>query len=333
MRAAYYESTGSPDVVRVGDLPTPVPAPGQVRVRVHAAALNPVDAYLRAGLVTMPLPFPFVTGSDFAGTVDVVGAGVTGFAAGDRVWGSNQGLLGRPGTFAEFVCPPAEFVYPLPDGVPFEATAAAALTGISAHLGLFRRARLAAGETVFVNGGTGGVGSMVVQMARAVGARVVCTVGSAGKAEVVKRLGADAVLDYKADDVTAGVLAFTGGAGVNVYYETQPPADLDAVVARTAADGRVVVMAGRTARPVLPNGPFYVKGLSLVGFAMFNSPPAEQRACAADIGRWLAEGKLTPLIGRTFPLAEAAAAHRLQDDNTLGKAGTLAGKIVVVPGS
>ena len=332
MRAAYFRQTGPADVVEVGDLPTPAPGPGQVRVRVAAAALNPVDAYVRAGLVAMPTPAPFVTGSDFAGTVDAVGPGVTEYRPGDAVWGSNQGLLGRPGTFAEFVCPAADYCYPLPAGVPAVHAAAGALTGITAYLGLFHRTNLAAGEWVFVNGGAGGVGSMVVQLARAAGARVVATAGNPTSRAAAARLGADVVLDYKADDVTAGVLAATGGRGVDVYYETQPPADLDAVVARTAVEGRVVVMAGRSARPPFPNGPFYVRGLQLIGFAMFNAAPARQRAAADALNAGYTAGTLTPVVGATFPLDRAADAHRLQDANTLGKAGTLVGKIVVVPG-
>jgi NADPH2:quinone reductase len=120
---------------------------------------------------------------------------------------------------------------------------------------------------------------------------------------------------------------------VDVWYETQPPSDLDRTVELTAANGRIVVMAGRQARPAFPNGPFYVKGLSLHGFAMFNIPAGEQRKCADDINRWLAEKKLRPLIGKVFALSEAGAAHRLQEENTLGKAGTLSGKIVVTPGT
>ena len=179
MRAAFFERTGPAGVVTVGELPTPEPGPGQVRVRVHAAALNPVDTYLRAGLVAMPLTFPFVTGSDFAGEVDALGPGVSAYEVGDRVWGSNQGLLGRPGTFAEFVCPGADYCYPVPEGVDFGTAAACALTGITAHLGLFHRTDLKAGETLFVNGGAGGVGSMVVRMGKIVGATVVCTAGNA----------------------------------------------------------------------------------------------------------------------------------------------------------
>lgn len=333
MKAAYLEAPGAPEVIRYADLPTPEPKAGEVRVRVAAASVNPIDTYIRSGAVKMDLPKPFVPGADFAGTVDAVGPGVSRFKLGDRVWGSNQGLLGRQGTFAEFACVHEDWAYPLPVGVSERDAAAVALVGITAHLGLFRCAGLRAGETVFVNGGTGGVGAMVVQMAKAVGARVVTTVGSAEKAILAAELGADHVINYKADDVTAAVNAATGGKGVNVWYETQPPTDLDRTVDLTAPNGRIVVMAGRQARPAFPNGPFYVKGLALHGFAMFNMPAAEQRRCADDINRWLAEKRLRPLIGKVFPLSEAAAAHRLQEENTLGKAGTLSGKILVTPGT
>jgi NADPH2:quinone reductase len=190
---------------------------------------------------------------------------------------------------------------------------------------------LQAGETVFVNGGTGGVGSMVVQMAKAVGAKVITTVGTADKARLCQEWEADCVLNYKSDEVAARVREFTRGQGVNVWYETQREPDFEKMVDLMAQRGRMIVMAGRHARPVFPVGPFYVKGLALYGFAMFNATAAEQRRAAEDMNRWLAEGKLRPPIGRTFHLAEAAAAHRLLEENTLGKAGTLTGKVVVVP--
>jgi NADPH2:quinone reductase len=213
-----------------------------------------------------------------------------------------------------------------------EADAAAlALVGITAHLGLFWRTNLKAGETVFVNGGTGGVGACVVQMAKAVGAKVVATVGSAAKAQQATELGADVVLNYKTDDVVKGVKDATDGRGVDVYFETTVPTDLDRTVDVMAPRGRVVVMAGRQARPAWPNGPFYVKGLSLFGFVMFAMTADEQRACANDMNTWMASGAFRAVIGKTFPLSEAAAAHQLQEENTLGKKGTLSGKIVVIP--
>jgi NADPH2:quinone reductase len=185
------------------------------------------------------------------------------------------------------------------------------------------------GETVFVNGGTGGVGAMVVQMGKAVGARVITTVGSADKAAICRGWGADCVLNYKSDDIPARVKEFTQDKGVNVWYETQREPDFVRTVPLMAPRGRIVIIAGRQAQPIFPVGPFYVKGLSLHGFAMFNATPEEQRRTAEDINRWLAEKKLHPPIGKVFPLAEAAAAHRLLEENTVGKAGSLTGKVVL----
>lgn len=331
MKAAYIEATGGPEAIRYGDLPTPDPQAGEVRVKVTAAGLNPVDTYIRAGIVAMPLPKPFIPGCDLAGTVEAIGPAVTRFKVGDRVWGSNQGLLGRQGTFAEFCVTGEQWLYPLPTGVKEADAAALALVGITAHLGLFWRTNLKAGETVFVNGGTGGVGACVVQMAKAVGAKVVTTVGSAAKAQIAADLGADVVLNYKTDDVVKGVKDATAGRGADVFFETVPPSDFDRTVEMMAPRGRIVVMAGRQARPTWPNGPFYVKGLSLFGFVMFSMTPDEQRACANDMNTWMASGALRAVIGQTFPLKDAAAAHQLQEDNTVGKKGTLSGKIVVVP--
>ncbi len=331
MKAAYIEATGSPDAIRYGDLPAPTPKQGEALVRVGAVAVNPIDVYIRAGTAPMPLPFPFIVGCDLAGTVEAVGPGTTRFKPADRVWGSNQGVLGRQGTFAEYASVHEDWLYPTPAAVPDTLAVAAALVGITAHLGLFDRHTTKAGETVFVNGGTGGVGAMVVQMAKAVGARVITTVGSAEKAQLCRSWGADCVLNYKTDDLAAGIRKFTDGKGVNVWYETQREPDYTRIVDLMAPRGRMIIMAGRQAQPPFPHGPFYVKGLSLHGFAMFNATPAEQRSCADDINRWLAEGKLRPPIGRTFPLAETAAAHRFLEENTLQKAGTLVGKVVLTP--
>lgn len=331
MRAAYFETTGAADVITVGDLPLPEPKAGEVRVKVLAASINPIDTYVRSGAAPMTRPNPAITGTDLAGVVDAVGPGRTRYKVGDRVWGSNHGLLGRQGTCAEFACVGEHWVYPTPDGVSDEQAAACALVGITAHLGLFQCAKLKAGETVFVNGATGGVGSMVVQMAKAAGAKVITTVGSDEKAAIAREFGADHVVNYKDEDFAAKVKAATGPSGIQVWYETQPPTDLDRTVEMMAPRGRIIVMAGRAARPVLPNGPFYVKGLSLLGFAMFNMTVDEQRVCADDINKWLSEKKLKAIIGKRFSLEETALAHQLQEDNTLRKAGTLTGKIVILP--
>jgi NADPH2:quinone reductase len=330
MKAAYYTNPGGPEVIQYGELPDPEPKEGEVLVKVLAASLNPIDTYIRAGTVSMPRPSPYIPGCDLAGIVIKLGAGVKRFRVGDRVWGSNQGLMGRQGTFAEYAAVHEDWLYPIPDSVSEQEAAAVALVGITAHLGLFRCAKLQAGEIVFVNGGTGGVGSMVVQMAKAIGAKVITTVGSEEKAQLCRQWGADLVLNYKTDDVPAKIKEFSG-AGVHVWFETQREPDYDRMVELTRLRGRLVVIAGRQARPPFPHGPFYVKDLTLYGYAMFNATPEEQRRCAEDINRWLAEKKLHVPIGRVFKFSQAAEAHRLQEENTLHRAGTLTGKIVLVP--
>jgi NADPH2:quinone reductase len=278
----------------------------------------------------MDLPSPFIVGCDLAGVVEATGPDARRFKVGDRVWGTNQGLMGRQGTFAEFAVVDDAFLYPTPSAVSDEAAAAIALVGITAHLGLVQNARLQSGETIFVNGGSGGVGSTVIQMARALGARVMATAGTAEKVSACRQLGADVVINYREQNVEAELKKIAPG-GVNVWWETTRAPDFDRIVGAMARRGRIVIMAGREARPAFPVGPFYVKDLTLRGFVMFMATPDEQRASAEDINRWLADGGLKPRIDRVLPLADAAAAHRLQEENTLGQAGTLAGKIVLKP--
>jgi len=152
MKAACIERTGPPEVIELRDLPEPSPGPGQVLVRVAASAVNPIDTYVRAGSVAMPLEFPFVVGCDLAGEVVAVGEGVGSPRPGMRVWGSNQGLLGRQGTAAEYTLVDPRWLYPTPEAVTDAEAAAAALVGITAHLGLIEHGRLAAGETLFISG-------------------------------------------------------------------------------------------------------------------------------------------------------------------------------------
>jgi NADPH2:quinone reductase len=328
MKAAYIERTGPPEGIIFGDLPAPTPAAGQVLVRVEAVDVNPIDAYVRSGMVAMPLPIPYIIGCDLAGTVEAVGPQATRFKKGDRVWGSNQGLLGRQGTFAEFAAVDEQWLYSTPEGVKSETIVAIALVGITAHLGLVRDAKVKAGDTVFVNGGSGGVGSMVVQIAKAAGARVVTTAGSLEKIQLCRELGADLAINYKTDDVDARIKEFAA-QGVSLWWETQREPNFDRAVGLLGPRGRMVIMAGREARPQFPVGPFYVKGCSLFGFAMFNATADEQRAAADDLNRLLSSGKLKANIDRVLPLSAAAEAHRLQEQNTLHKAGTISGKIVL----
>jgi NADPH2:quinone reductase len=330
VKAAYIEQTGPAENIIYGDLPKPQPTGSQVLVKVGAVAVNPVDTYIRNGANYWELPKPFIIGCDLAGVVEQVGPDAKRFNMGDRVWGSNQGLMGRQGTFAEYCAVDECWLYPTPDGVSDETVAASALVGVTAHLGLFREARLKAGETIFVHGGSGGVGSMVVQMAKAAGARIITTGGSDEKVSACKQLGAEVAVNYKTQDVDQAIKQFAP-QGVNVYWETMREPDFDKIVSYMAERGRIVLMAGRDARPPFPVGPFYVKGCSLYGFVMFKASADELRTCAEDINRWFAKGQLKAQIGKIVPLSEAAAAHRLQEENTLQKSGTLAGKIVLRP--
>jgi NADPH2:quinone reductase len=246
------------------------------------------------------------------------------------VWGSNQGLLGRQGTFAEYAAVDEAWLHPTPASVSDETAAACALVSLTAGLGLTRDAALAAGEILFVNGGTGGVGSMVVQMAKAIGARVVTTAGTDEKLAECRSLGADLAINYKTEDVAARVREFAPG-GIDVWWESLLEPDFERAIGLLAMRGRMILIAGRAARPQFPVGPFYVKGCKLCGFAMFNATAEEIQAAGADVNRWLAAGQIKARIDRVLPLEETALAHRLQEESTVGKAGHLAGKIVVRP--
>ena len=320
MKAAYIEQTGPADSIIVGDLPKPELGPGQVLVRVRAAAFNPIDLYIRSGAVAMPLPLPYIVGTDFAGTVEALGEGASRFTVGDRVWGSNQGMLGRQGTASEYAAVDQEMAYPTPDGQSDVEAAAQALVGITAHLGLFRHGNLRSGETVYVPGGSGGVGSMVVQMAKAKGARVATSAGSPDRVELCRTLGADLALDYKADDIPARLREFAP-EGFDIWYETQREPNLEVSVPLLRARGRMVIIAGRTAKPAIPIGSLYTRNCSLLGFAMFNATSDEQRHAANEIIGWVGSGHLKPLIGQTFPLDDAAKAQKAMEENKVAGAG------------
>lgn len=330
MKAAFITECGPAQNIQYGEIDKPSVTGSQVLVKVGAVSLNPVDTYIRNGANYWELPNPFVVGCDLAGTVEAIGAEVTRFQVGDRVWGTNQGLLGRQGTFAEYCSVDQEWLYGTPDDVSDNDAAACSLVGVTAHLGLFRDARIQAGETIFVHGGTGGVGAMVLQMAKAAGARVIATAGSEEKAERCRQLGADVVINYKTENELEAILA-AAPEGVDVFWETLREPNLEDIVSVMKERGRIVIMAGRDARPDFPVGPFYVKCLQLFGFVMFKASADELRACSEDINRWLSSGALKAQISQVLPLSEAANAHQLQEDNTLGMQGSIAGKIVLTP--
>lgn len=330
MKAAFITRTGAPDVIQFGDLPDPKPGRGECLVKVGAVAVNPIDTYVRSGAIPVKDPFPLILGRDLAGTIVEAGPGVKHFKVGDRVWASNQGTDGRAGTFAEFASVHERWLNPTPANAKDEDMAALALVAITAHLGLVHHARLHPHETLFVNGGSGGVGSCVVQMAKILGAKVITTAGNDEKAHICRELGADLVINYNFGDTTEAIRA-GADKGVDVWWETLREPDFERTISLLAMRGRMIVMAGREARPVFPVGPFYVRDCSIHGFAMFNATAREQKTAGNAINRWVAEGKLKARIDRVLPLSESATAHRLQHESTVNRTSELTGKLVLKP--
>ena len=330
MKAALIHEVGPPENIRIEEIAKPNPEKNEVLVRVGAVSVNPIDTYIRGGANYFPLPSPYIVGCDLAGTVVERGEEVTQFSVGDRVWGSNQGIFGRQGTFAEYVSVDADWLYRIPDGVSDETAAAQALVGITAHLGLFWRGALQPGEIVMVNGGSGAVGSTVIQMARAHGAKVIATAGNQEKLDACRDWGAQCVIDYHQSDIAEQVQRFAP-EGVDLLWDTTREPNLDRSVGMLARFGRMILMAGRDARPAFPVGPFYSKSCSLHGLVMFAASAEQQRVCGDAISRDLATGSLVPRIDRVLPLSAAAEAHQAQEHATVHRGGGLFGKIVLVP--
>lgn len=328
MRAAILDQPGPPEALRVVDRDPPAAGPDDVLIDVEFVSVNPIDTYLRSGTVDWNGDWPMVPGCDAAGIVAAVGQNVRTHKVGDPVWCCCQGVLGRPGTAAEQISVPAPRVYRRPDAVSSADMAAIGLTGMTAHLGLFRDAKISSSETVVVIGGTGGVGSMVVQMAKAAGARVITTASTDRKAEAAKRIGADEVIRYRETSMMDAIADLVPN-GVDVFWETRREPDLLATVPLMRHRGRIVLMAGRDAVATLPIGPFYVNELRLIGLVMFKASDAEMAQSAEKIAGLAETGQLRPLIDRTLDLDEIATAHRLQQSATVEGTGSLLGKLLI----
>jgi NADPH:quinone reductase-like Zn-dependent oxidoreductase len=312
MRAVRYHETGGPDALRVDDVDPPEPGHGEVVVDVRAAAVNPVDTYFRTG--EYPLPeLPWVPGSDLAGVVGAVGPGVTEFAVGDRVFGTG---LGRtvPGTHAEQVRAPVDLLATLPGEASFFEGAAVALVGVTAWRALVDYARLEPAETCLVQGASGGVGHVAIQLAAATGARVHATASEHHHGHL-RDLGADRVFDYRREDLEAAL----GDAGapdvvLETFLDRHLPMD-----ARIAAHGGRIVGVGNTSDEAsLPIGPAKSKDLRVQGMSMFN---VDDTAAVLDrLGRLVASGAVVPEVARTYDLAGTADAQRaVLEESFVGK--------------
>lgn len=302
MRAMVTPRFGGPELFEERDVPDAVAGPGQVLVRVHASGTNPVDAKLRQDGRWAGFSPPVVLGYDVSGVVQAVGPGVTDFQVGDEVFYTPE-IFGNPaGSYAELNAAPAAIVAHKPKNLSHAEAAAVPLAGGTAWEALVRRLQLRAGETVLIHGGAGGVGSFAIQMARALGARVIATAGPDNQA-TLRELGAHVAVDYRKDDVAALALRETGGVGVDAVLDCvggQVPASVGA----TRPFGRIATILGVSG----DLGALSFKNQTLHGVFL-----TRERKRLEELRPLLERGQVKPLVDAVLPLAKVADAHRRLD--------------------
>jgi len=308
MKAWLCETLDGIGAMRMHDLPTSEPAAGQVRIAIRAASLNFPDLLIVEGKYQMKPPLPFVPGSEFAGTIDAVGADVKHLRPGMAV-----AAIAGTGGFATHACVDAERVLPLPPGFALEDGAAFAFTYGTSHHALMDRAALQPGETVLVLGAAGGVGTSAVQIAKAAGAKVIAAASSDEKCALCTRIGADATLNYTTQDVRETLKALTGGKGPDVVYDPVGGALAEPVFRSIAWRGRYLVVGfAGGGIPALPWNLALLKGASVVGVFWGDFIKREPEASAAALGQlaqWYAQGKVRPVIDALLPMSELPAAY------------------------
>ena len=311
MRAIHVHQFGDPSVLSLEEIATPQPGVGQVQVRVQAAGVNPVDTYIRSGRYAALPTLPFVPGSDGAGTVTVVGADVTEWKQGDRVFFFGTAAGPAVGAYAEFAVCSADRIYRLPNGTSFAQGAALGVPYATAYRALFTRAQAKTGEIVLVHGASGGVGTAALQLARWKGIWVIGTAGTEDGLELVRANGAHFAVSHRAalylDQIreSAG-----GGRGPDVILEMLANVNLDHDLDLLAPRGRIVVIGNRGRIEIDPRKTMS-KDSSVLGMSLWNAKPDELRAIYTDITAGLEQGVLVPVIGQELPLAEASRAHDL----------------------
>jgi NADPH2:quinone reductase len=317
MRAIQIKKTGGPEVMELVELPVPKPGSGQVLVKVEAAGVNFIDTYLREG--RYPVELPFVPGQEAAGTVVELGQGASGFKVGDRVaWN------GTRGTYAEFACAPDSGLLRIPDAMSFEQAAAALLQGLTAHYLAHDTHTIQAGETVLIHAGAGGVGLLLTQIAKRLGARVLTTVSTEQKAELSRGAGADKVILYTIESFVEEVKRQTDGDGLPVVYDSVGKTTFEDSLKCLRPRG-LLALFGASSGAVPPFDPMR---LSTLGSLYVTRPTlkdytqtrSELERRAADVFGWIASGELHVRIGARYKLEEAAQAHRdLAGRKTTGK--------------
>ena len=312
MLAIQAARTGGPEVLEAIDVPLPSPGAGEILIRHQAVGLNYIDTYHRSGLY--PLKLPMVLGLEAAGTVEAVGEGVTRFQLGDRV-----AYNGTMGAYAEAAVVPADRAVRVPDAVSLEIAAAALLKGMTAEFLVRRCFHVKQGGVVLVHAAAGGVGQILVQWCKALGATVIATVGSDAKAAIARDLGADQVINYGHEDVAATVAEFTEGRGVAVVYDGVGK-DTWAASLKSLARRGVLVTFGNASGPVPPFAPLELGGKSayvtrpkLFDYIVTTDELDESAAALFEV---IGSGAVKIDIGQTFPLAEARAAHEALEGRT-----------------
>jgi NADPH2:quinone reductase len=317
MKQIQITQTGAPDVMKIAEVPRPSPGAGQALVKIAASGVNFIDVYFRSGLYKADLPF--TPGSEAAGAVESVGPGVTLVKPGERV----AYAMAR-GSYSEYALVPADQLVPLPDDVDLQAAAAALLQGMTAHYLTHSTFPLKPGDKALVHAAAGGAGRLIVQMAKMLGATVYGTVGNDAKAAIAREAGADEAIVYTREDFAAEVKRFTGGKGVDVIY--------DSVGASTFLKGLDIIrprgtmaLFGQSSGPVAPIDPNI---LNPKGSLFLTRPTLAHHVLtreellwrAGDVLTWVGSGKLKLMIDKTYPLANAAEAHRdLEGRKTAGK--------------
>ncbi len=317
MKAMRVHEYGGPEVMRLEELAIPTPGPGQALVKLEAIGVNFLEIYQRRGLYKGSLPFTL--GGEGAGMVEAVGAGVTEIRVGDRVV-----YTGVPGAYAEYSVAPEDRLVKLPQGLDARLGAAAMLQGMTAHYLVYSTYPLKKGETCLVHAAAGGVGLLLCQMAKRVGARVIGTVSTEEKAKLAKEAGADEIILYTRQDFEAEVKRLTHGGGVQVVYDSVGKDTFDKSFNCLARRGYLVLF-GQSSGPVAPVDPqiLNAKGslfLTRPTLVHYVATREELLRRAGDVLGWARSGELKLRIGATFPLVEAAQAHReLEGRKTTGK--------------
>ncbi len=322
MLAAYYTRFGHPrDVLQLGELATPEPTAGEVRVRLAVAGLNPVDWKVMAGQRSASMPFACVVPcSDGAGIIDAVGEGVSTHRVGQRVWVINGQVRRSLGAAAQYIAIGVEHVHALPDSVPLEVGACLGIPALTAYRALTLDGPVR-GQQVLITGGAGAVGHYAIQIAKAHGARVLTTVSSEDKAGHAWAAGADAVIDYKRESVGARVLELTEGQGVDRILETDLAANVDSLLPSLKQGGIVAIYGSATdMAPKIPVAPFLLKDARLHFVSVFVVPDDARCRAVNEINQMLERGELKHTIAATLPLTEIVAAYDMViEGRQLGK--------------